>query len=202
LKNQEPHNVIGVIDVGAPKNIGWAIIGPDGEETGQNLDEFTERFAELSEGRSAALGFEAPLFIPIGRPVAKLTTQRNGDNGKPWSAAAGATVTTIGLAVVSHVLADLRQRLPLKIATLDWTAWPSGDALLLFEAFVSGANHAAPGEHELDAQNAARAFHTAQPDLDAANAISKKHVLSLVGICMARTGWAKQIPAFFQNLAS
>jgi len=85
---------------------------------------------------------------------------------------------------------------------LDWTAWPNDEDLLLFEAFVSGANHAAPGEHELDAQNAARAFHTAQPDLDAANAISKKHVLSLVGICMARTGWAKQIPAFFQNLAS
>lgn len=191
MSSEQSEAVIGVIDVGAPKNIGWAILSPSGDETGHDLDEFVKRFAALSNGRPAALGFEAPLFIPVNRPTARLTAQRNGDNGRPWSAGAGATVTTIGLAVVSHVLAELRHQLSSMRATLDWTTWPQGDDLLIFEAFVSGSNHAAPGEHELDALNAAKAFQVALPQLDAANAVSEAHVLSLVGACMARTGWAE-----------
>lgn len=176
--------------MGAPKNIGWAILSPLGEETGRNLDEFIPRFVALADSRPSALGFEAPLFVPYNRPTVKLTAQRSGENGRPWSAGAGATVTTIGLAVVSHVLTELRPLLQDTLASLDWTSWPHGNDLLIFEAFVSGSNHAAPGEHELDALNAAKAFQDALPDLDAANAVSEAHVLSLAGACMARTGWA------------
>ena len=186
-----PDIVVAVIDVGSPKNIGWAILTGVTEETGQDLDAFIERFSELADGKPAALGFEAPLFVPIGRPLNKLTAQRAGENGKPWSAGAGATVTTIGLAVVSHVLTGLRKRLPRKFAILDWTNWPTDLDLLIFEAFVSGANHAAPGEHELDALNAARGFMAALPDLNAANAVSEPCALSLAGACMARTGWVE-----------
>lgn len=124
--------------------------------------------------------------------AAKLTTQRNGDNGRPWFAGAGATVTTISLAVVTYVLADLRTWLPATRATLDWNAWPHRDDLLIFEAFVSGTNHAGPGEHDLDALNAARAFRANLGDLDVANAVSEAHVLSLAGACMARTGWVEK----------
>lgn len=191
MNTSQSEPVIGVIDVGAPKNIGWAILSPLGEKTGRNLDEFVSRFADLAQGNPSAIGFEAPLFVPYNRPTAKLTAQRSGENGRPWSAGAGATVTTIGLAVVSHVLTELRPLLQDTRATMDWTSWPHDDDLLIFEAFVSGSNHAAPGEHELDALNAAKAFRDALPDLDAANAVSEAHVLSLAGACMARTGWAE-----------
>lgn len=182
--------VVGVIDVGAPKNIGWAILAEGNVETGSDLDEFIIRFAKCSVGKPSALGFEAPLFIPHGRPLGKLTAQRNGDAGRPWSAGAGATVTTIGLAIVSHVLAGLRERGPQRRATLDWYSWPNGDDLLLFEAFVSGDNHAGPGEHWKDALNAAEGFVAALPNLDAANAVIEPEVFSLIGACLMRTGWA------------
>jgi len=182
---------IGAIDVGAPHNIGWAILFGSEDEHGSDLDEFIVRFSELSEGRPSALGFEAPLFIPHGRPMEKLTAQRNGDNGRPWSAGAGATVTTIGLAIVSHVLTGLREYDPKREAVLDWKRWPNKDDLLLFEAFVSGTNHAGPGEHWKDALNAAEGFALALPNLDAANAVSEANVFSLIGACMMRTGWAE-----------
>ena len=183
--------VVGAIDVGAPKNIGWAILSGDDVEHGGDLDGFIVKFAKASAGKPSALGFEAPMFIPHGRPLQKLTSQRNGENGKPWSAGAGATVSTIGLAIVSHVLAGLREHGCKPHATLDWKSWPKNDDLLLFEAFVSGDNHAGPGEHWKDALNAAQGFVAALPELDAANAVSEDNVLSLIGACMMRTGWAE-----------
>ena len=183
--------VVAVVDVGAPKNIGWAIIVGGEVEHGNDLDVFIERFALASKGRPSALGFEAPLFIPHGRPLQKLTAQRIGDKGRPWSAGAGATVTTIGLAVVSHVLSGLRDIGCKQRATLDWQAWPRNDDLLVFEAFVSGDNHAGPGEHWKDALNAAEGFVRALPDLTAANAVSEANVFSMIGACMMRTGWAE-----------
>jgi len=191
LRDDPKDSVIAAVDVGAPKNIGWAILSGDTVETGNDLDAFICCFAELAEGKPAALGFEAPLFIPIGRPLNRLTAQRNGENGRPWSAGAGATVTTIGLAVVCHVLEGLRERLPNKLATLDWHSWPQGSDLLLYEAFVSGANHAGPGEHWKDALNAAEGFREALPNLDAENAVHEDNILSLVGSCMMRTGWCQ-----------
>lgn len=131
------------------------------------------------------------MFIPHGRPLEKLTAQRNGDNGKPWSAGAGATVTTIGLAIISHVLTGLREYEPKRRAVLDWNSWPNNDGLLLFEAFISGSNHAGPGEHWKDALNAAEGFALALVDLDAANAVSEANVFSLIGACMMRTGWTE-----------
>ncbi len=73
---------VGAIDVGAPHNIGWAILSGGEVEHGANLDEFIVRFAKLSEGGPSALGFEAPLFIPHGRPLNKLTAQRQR---REWS---------------------------------------------------------------------------------------------------------------------
>ena len=183
--------VVGAIDVGKPANIGWAILSRGDVEHGGDLDEFIVRFAELSTGKPSALEFEAPLFIPHGRPLQKLTSQRNGENGRPWSAGAGATVTTIGLAIMSHVLAGLREQGCTQRATLDWKSWPKADDLLLFEAFVSGDNHAGPGEHWKDALSAAQGFVAAMSDLDAANAMSESDVFSLIGACMVRTGWAE-----------
>lgn len=108
-------------------------------------------------------------------------------------------MTTIGLAIVSHVLTGLLERDPQRCAILDWNQWPNGDELLLFEAFVSGDNHAGPGEHWKDALNAAEGFVAALPNLDAANAVIEPEVFSLVGACMVRTGWAEQGTKLLSN---
>ena len=88
-----------------------------------------------------------------------------------------------------HVPDELRAPLSSYNALVDWRIQLDTDNLLLFEAFVSGENHAAAGEHEIDALNAAQAFAQAYPNLDEANAIEETEVLSLVGACLLRTGW-------------
>jgi hypothetical protein len=181
------------------KNIGWAVVDKGYTEHGSDLDEFVQCFTERSKGKPAVLGFEAPMFIPHGRPSGKLTGQRHGVNGRPWSAGAGAPVTTIGLAIVSYVLGELRSRQQSRKALLDWNQWPNGDDLLLFEAFVSGDNHAGPGEHRKDALNAAEGFRAALDDLDTANAVVEPDVFSLIGACMLRTGWSDDVSLLREN---
>ena len=61
--------------------------------------------------------------------LGNLTKQRNGETGRPWSAGAGATVTTIGLTIVDYTMSQLRLRLPNKNATLNWNDWPDHDDL-------------------------------------------------------------------------
>lgn len=193
MSDLEADIVVGAVDVGSPKNIGWAVLDGSDTEHGSDLGAFVQLFAERSKGRPTALGFEAPLFIPHDRPADKLTGQRSGEKGRPWSAGAGATVTTIGFTVVSHVLSKLRTIDPEKRSILDWRAWPNNDDILLFEAFVSGDNHAGPGEHWKDALSAAEGFRAALGDLDGANAVVEPDVLSLVGACMLRTGWGDDV---------
>jgi hypothetical protein len=58
---------VGGIDVGSPKsgNLGWAIRKGEQKSHGDDLAEFIMEFAKLRDGCPAALGFEAPLFVPI-----------------------------------------------------------------------------------------------------------------------------------------
>ena len=191
--------VIGAIDVGAPKNIGWAILEGGRSQTGNDLDEFIKIFGRKANHKPSALGFEAPLFIPLRSELAKITKQRDGEAGRPWSAGAGATVTTIGLAIMTYTFSNLRRLVPNKSATLDWNDWPSGDDLLIFEAFVSRSNHAGPGDHWKDALNAAQGFQHSIPDLAAANAVQADNAFSLVGACLMRTGWIESIHALEQS---
>ncbi|MBO9475925.1 hypothetical protein J7382_00125 [Shimia sp. R11_0] len=180
--------VVGVVDVGAPKKIGWAIKFRGQNETGQNLDDFIDRYRELVTHHPGALGFEAPLFVPVNRKLSNITSQRSGEAGRPWSAGAGATVTTIGLAVMSHVFEGLREDLAGTPFTLDWHDWSSKNSILVFEAFVSGAAHAGAGDHHLDALKAADTFSSAYPDLSVANTVEETRVLSLAGACLLRAG--------------
>lgn len=182
--------VVGVIDVGAPRNIGWAICSGGKRFPGTDLDEFVGTFAAEAKGRPAALGFEAPLFIPAHKEFLKITSSRTGEGDRPWSAGAGATVTTIGVAVMLYTLAKLRPLVRAdRSATLDWKSWPRGDDLLVFEAFVSGKNHGGPNEHARDALTAASGFLAAIPNLDAVNKVTADDALSLVGACLAKTKW-------------
>jgi hypothetical protein len=183
---------IGVIDVGSPKsgNLGWAIRKGEQKSHGDDFDEFIAEFAKQCDGCPAALGFEAPLFVPIRDKAHELTNARKGEGGRPWSASAGATVLTVALPVVTYTLSKLCTRIEGYEASLDWKSWGAGaNELLVWEAFVSGSSKG--DDHWHDADIAAGAFHYGLDNLDAINAIEEPEVLSLVGAALIHSGWAE-----------
>ncbi len=185
--------VIGVVDVGAPKNTGWAITTESREFCGSELHKFISCFAKLSSGRPSTLGFECPLFLSIRRPASRLTGRRCGECRWPWSAGAGATVATVGTVLVTHVLDGLKTKFPHRNALLDFDHWPCNDDLLIFEAFVSGLAKDSSGKHCRDALKAANKFRRALPNLAAANCVTADDVLSLAGASMLRSGWTTDV---------
>ena len=113
-----------------------------------------------------ALGFEAPMFVPIRKDPNRLTTAPKGDSGKgrpsrPFSASAGVTVLVTGLVVVSYILDSLRPLVPKATVTLDWRA-PLVDpgGLMLFEAFVTDQRKTANTRSVEDAHLAICGFPT------------------------------------------
>ena len=183
---------VGVIDVGSPKsgNLGWAIRRGDRKSHGDDLDEFITEFARHCDGCPAALGFEAPLFVPIREKVLELTSARKGEGRRPWSASAGATVLTVALPVVTYTLSQLRSGLGSYQASLDWKSWRVGsNTLLIWEAFVSGSSKGS--DHWHDADIAASAFLIGLDNLEVINAIVEPNVLSLVGAALIHSGWVE-----------
>jgi hypothetical protein len=113
---------VAVIDIGKPgKNLGWAISGPRPID-GTDLDKCIDALAHSLKDGPVALGFEAPMWVPMRLDPSRLTAARNGecDNriSRPFSASAGATALVIGLVVVPYVLARLRKQVPEARATL------------------------------------------------------------------------------------
>ncbi|MCG9915540.1 MAG: hypothetical protein MH112_04155 [Phenylobacterium sp.] len=184
---------IGVVDVGSPKSgkLGWAVLGADGSTTlGKDLDLFVATMADLGQHVPLAVGFEAPLFIPMRDNAMRILTARKGELSRAWSAGAGATVTTAALGVVSYTLAGLRRRLPDAHAVLDHLTPPTrpGDALF-FEAFVTSAGKGT--DHADDARLAAvEARGLLCGDAAYRSAIDEPEVFSLLGAALLRTAWS------------
>lgn len=64
--------IVAAIDVGNPRNTGWnrIVLGPEhslvDQGSGSSLTQLVELLAEdLHSRRRVALGFEAPLFLPL-----------------------------------------------------------------------------------------------------------------------------------------
>jgi hypothetical protein len=143
-----------------------------------------------------ALGFEAPMFIPIRTDSKRLTAARNGEVGKgmpnrPFSASAGATALVTGMVVVSYILATLHPLVPEATATLDWRSPPVGAGrLMLFEAFVTGQQKTADTRHVEDAHLAIAAFQRGMREpASFQSSVEEPICLSLLGAIMLRTGW-------------
>ena len=157
---------VAVIDIGSPQrnNIGWAIVGPLAR-TGADLDTGIEAFVEAVGAAPLALGFEAPMFVPMRDRPNDLTRARNGERNQAFSANVGATALVTGTVVVPYVLDRLRRAVADAGATLNWQEWLRGEAggpqLLLFEAFVSnrGGSRNTKTRHVDDALAAAQALH-------------------------------------------
>jgi len=64
---------VAVIDIGKPgKNLGWVMSGSKASE-GTDLDECIKVLAATLEAGPLALGFEAPMFVPVRLNPATLT---------------------------------------------------------------------------------------------------------------------------------
>ncbi len=88
-------------DVGSTKqnNFGWGRLGPVPRARppimSRCICRMVNRIArDLMAGASAALGIEAPCFLPVPANKAALSSARTGEGNRPWSAPAGAAVTT------------------------------------------------------------------------------------------------------------
>ena len=186
-----------VIDIGKPgKHLGWSIDGAN-PAGGDNIDDCIGVFATALNEEGLALGFEAPMFVPMRNDPFTLTKARQGECGngfpnRPFSAAAGTSVLVTALVVVPYVLSKLRKMSPGAIATLEWRSQPKGPAhLLLFEAFVSNQKKTSDTRHEEDARLAVEAFNRGMADRATfKSAVEEPDCLSLLGAMMLRTGWA------------
>ena len=200
---------IAVIDIGSPKKhkVGWAIVGNSPHE-GTDLDEcITDLSCALQVG-PLALGFEAPMFVPMRDKWIRLTDARSGECeggiSRPFSAAAGASVLVTSMVVVPYVLLGLRRAVPDAIATLDWHSWQHTTApkrLLLFEAFVSGSRKSS---HIEDARSAANALHAELSSGEIINSaieidIDDEECFSVLGAMMVRTGWTSDSTVLSQS---
>jgi hypothetical protein len=91
--------VVACLDVGSPRKTGWAVFADGKLRTGTEIATLAvELGGDLAIGRSIALGFQCPLYVPVRADPAELLQQREGEGGRPWSAAAGAGVLVAGLA--------------------------------------------------------------------------------------------------------
>jgi len=184
-------------DVGSVKrgNFGWFARLADGiDQKGSDIHELAECVAALlNEGKCVALGFEAPMYVPLREDVLTLTSKRRGETNANWIGGPGATVLATGLVQVPWLLSSVREksRKPAR-ATLDWADFHSGAAeLFLWEAFVSGA--AKGGSHIEDAEIAVKAFLRALPNPGSDTEFSDPEVLSLLGVFLLRTGWSDDV---------
>jgi hypothetical protein len=147
----------------ARESFGWArrIPGSDSEELHQ--PESIESLAAsvvhvLRAGEPVALGFEAPLFIPVPENPDRLGKARPCDApSSSWSSSVGASVLATAMVQVPWTLGFIHEQVPDLRVHLQWPPFAEQQSgLLLWEAFVSGA---AKGEtHEEDARSGVQAF--------------------------------------------
>ena len=173
---------------GVPSNRGLAIRGRT------DILELAESVAgDLRERRRVALGFECPLFVPLPDDPMRLTSARQGEATRPWSAAAGAAVLATGLTETVWTLREIRRGLAFDVPPfVNWAAFrEAGAGLFLWEAMVTGS--AKRGTHVEDAESAVRSFAAVMPDVANSSAIAESSVHSLVGAALLRAGWSTDL---------
>lgn len=156
------------IDVGGPKNIGWAD-SYENNGDGANLGDALDRLSSHLTGTGrAALGFEAPIWTPRRADLGKITSSRGGvetDHNRAWSAGTGACVLGAALSLMPWCLARVAKAAASAVATVDLQRFRDSGGLLLWEAFVSGNMKVNGASHYDDAARACRTFVKRWPNL-------------------------------------
>ena len=163
-------NVI-VVDIGKPgANFGWAMVGDTtGEGTG--IDVCVQPLAAALRNGPPALGFEAPMFVPIRTDPKRLTAVCKGDSGKGEAQQAvlrkrrcNRTRDWAGGRVL--ILGTLRPLVSEATVTLGWRSLLVGPGRRMrFEAFVTDQRKTPDTRHVKDAHLAIATFQRGMRDL-------------------------------------
>lgn len=165
------------IDVGSVRNnFAWAALDLPGRrqvgEGGSHPEGAALAVLEaLEAGVPVAVGFEAPLMVPVS-PVGPvdawrtLGQARQGETvdgrSRPWSAGAGSGALATGLVQMAWVLERVSSGFPGLQCTTRPEPWLAGDVeLFVWEAFVSGTGKPVPAgitQHAADAAAATDTF--------------------------------------------
>ena len=185
-------------DVGsvASKRFGWASMrGSAVPRTSEDIHALAAAVADDVRGHiPVALGFECPLFVPITEQPAKLTSARNGEGNRAWSAGAGCGALATGLTQVVWLLREIRRLAPgAHQAFVDWPLFRThSSGLFVWEAFVSGTSKGIT--HAADALAAVKAFGAAMTQPLLLSAVTcPSEAYSLVGAALLRTGWSTDL---------
>lgn len=165
------------IDVGSVRNnFAWAALDLPGRRPVGSGGSHPEGAAiavldALAEHRPVALGFEAPLMVPVSDVGSlegwrTLGQARQGETvdgrSRPWSAGAGSGALATGLVQMAWVLERVRIGRSGVRCTTSPDVWLAGEAaLFVWEAFVSGTGKPVPAgitQHAADAAAAADTF--------------------------------------------
>ena len=186
-------------DIGsvAKGNFGWARLNCAETPTcivGQDIRDFADNIADdLNSSRPVALGFECPLFIPIPDDPEYLTSAREGEGNRAWSAGAGAGSLVTGLSETVWILTRIQRKILADIPIhIRWSPFQrSNIGLFLWEAFVTGDFKAST--HIGDAELAVNQFYKYLRDPEAHNAIKSSNVRSLIGAALLQSGLADDL---------
>lgn len=181
------------VEVGSLKTgrFAWARHAQDdtgAPATGTEIEALVERLADdLDHNRPVALGFTAPLTVPVREDPTMLTAARAGEGNRSWSAGAGPTALATGLVEATWVLRALKERLtaepPVFVGLGGFRAL--GRGLFVWEAFLDGKTRDADAAD--DAAAAVTAFLDRLDTLEAPE--PDEPVVSLIGTALLRTGW-------------
>jgi len=187
--------IVWAADVGSVRrnNFGWCRASWQQESVGTTTGTDILAFAsgvtdDLSDGKKVAIGFECPLFVPVADDPLFLTSARQGDGNRAWSAFGGAAALATGLAECVWIFEKIRLLAGVPIQpTFSWQELLSQEAnLFIWEAFVSGSSKAS--SHRRDAETATRTFWAEYPEIAKANAVTAQNPYSLVGAALLRSG--------------
>ena len=185
--------IIYCADIGsvAKGNFGWARLNCSETPTctvGQDIRDFADRIADdLNSYHPVALGFECPLFIPVPDDPECLTSARDGEGNRAWSAGAGAGSLVTGLSETVWVLTHIQRKI-LTDAPVHFRWSPfrqSNVGLFLWEAFVTGSSKT--NTHIGDAEIAVNQFYQYRSDPEDYNAIICSNARSLIGAALLQS---------------
>jgi len=210
-----PPRVIYAVDVGAPgSGLAWARVAPHSGQIPSGSTDYNlllELLAhDLRSELPVALGFEAPLFLPVASAINDLTRARRNEPSS-WSFGPGAYVTTVAIPLIALTLRHVRSEIdPPPRVSFDAERWLAPDApgsnLLLWEAFVWGVAHARePNAAGLradvqDAATAVRAFlqwEAAEPRQP--SSVTAQDPISIVGAASLWSGLDNDVRLLHQE---
>lgn len=189
---------------GQTPNFAWARVDPVDPkfvEGSSDIGKLADRIVrDLQNRQSVALGFEAPLFIPVPAEASALCHGRKNEGSRAFAAPAGLAVATLGLHQAAWILRRIADScgdaIEFETRAGSWPPSNSHQILFCWEAFVSDKAHGRT--HVQDAATAAMAFLSAESNLAGAPIITAEHPLSLIATAALWSGLATDTDVLHQ----